>query len=243
MLTQLPIHWILDMVEEIDVKNEKVFLTSKIKDILWNIERDYKFWDILIKHNILPKNKILFYWEPWNWKTTTAQYLAKLLDLPLIKAKNWSIIKSSMWQSGQNIEKIFSQIKWPCVFFVDEIDNFCNSRTWNNESSAGTENDRIVNAFILGLDQLDRDIIFVWATNMINSLDPAIKRRFEVKKEIPQLNEKDKVLYAKELFKHYKIKKHDFDFECLKKYKTFSELDLTITDFARNFIIAKSKII
>lgn len=234
-------YWIGEFIEEIPKAKKNIFLTSEIKEFLNNIHDDVKNKELLERHNISIKNKILLYWKPWNWKTTLAQYIWESLWYDVFKIKTWSIIDSSMWKSWHNIQKIFSQLKWECVVLIDEIDSFCTKRNWTNDSSAMTENDRVVNQFIIWLDNLDKDVILVWATNLHDKLDNAILRRFQTQYNIKDPTREQKEDFKNQLLKFCKIKVSDskkIQFE-LDDCETYSDIELYVIEKIRKFLILK----
>jgi cell division protease FtsH len=81
-----------------------------------------------------------------------------------------------------NLEKIFQSLEMPCIVFIDEIDAILGSRSATNKSG---EDIKIINAFLQYMDgfRTTQDILFIGATNRIESIDDALLRagRFDSK--------------------------------------------------------------
>jgi transitional endoplasmic reticulum ATPase len=150
------------------------------------------------------RNKLLLYGVTGNGKTTIARHIACLANIPFVSVFSEGVLDSKLGHSGQNIAKILTQITQPCVLFWDEIDNIAQKRG-GGESSSALENDRIVNSFLVNMDKLSNDVIFIAATNRRNVLDTAFLRRFDVQFELvaPTIEEKER--FAKQLIAYYNL--------------------------------------
>lgn len=73
-----------------------------------------------------------------------------------------------------------ARIKKPSIIFIDEIDSLCADRSKDEDESTR----RIKSEFLVQMDGVGKDqdgILVLGATNMPWILDPAIRRRFEVR--------------------------------------------------------------
>lgn len=111
------------------------------------------------------------------------------------------IIKSvsdleSIWvgETEQNIARAFREAKSKnAVLIFDEVDSFLNDRNFEVRSADKTK----VNEMLVQLENFDG--IFIATTNLINSLDKAVLRRFDLKVEFKALDFAQRInLFAKE---------------------------------------------
>lgn len=153
------------------------------------IEKEYSARERLKNHNLKPRTKILFYGPPGCGKTLGAERLAWNLGLPLMKVKFDAIISSYFGESAANLRSIFeaSTMK-PCVLLLDECDFIGKSRSLGQDVG---EIPRIVNMLLMLLDEYDAPGLLVATTNLENSLDKALFRRFDEVIEIIRPTEKE----------------------------------------------------
>lgn len=117
---------------------------------------------------------------PGNGKTSLASALANELDLQLVSVKMHSLIDSHMGVSSQNIGKIFEYAMMnDCLLFIDEFDAIGSQRNKGAESS-GKEYNNIVTTLLTNIDRLPDTCVLIAATNMLDVIDPAIQRRFDM---------------------------------------------------------------
>lgn len=133
------------------------------------------------------RNGILLFGEPGNGKTVFAEALAGTLGLPMLVMTYAET--ASMWVGERTIRIKaafdYAQRCQPCVFFIDEIDSFLESRTGRDD---GIKDDRdAVNAMLTLMVEIRRSrVILIAATNHLDRLDSAGIRegRFDFKVEI-----------------------------------------------------------
>ena len=133
-----------------------------------------------------PAKTILLYGPPGNGKTMCAQAIANEIGWTFINVHT-AMMMSKMFGESERIMNYlfqFAHDNQPCILFFDEIDAVLSCRsTSSNESS-----NRIVSVFLQnvgGITSITNDeIILIGATNFVDSLDPAVKRRFEYKLEV-----------------------------------------------------------
>lgn len=141
------------------------------------IEREFSARERLKKHNLRPRSRILLYGPPGCGKTLGAERLAWNLGLPLIKVKFDAIISSYFGESAANLRAIFeTSSENPCVLLLDECDFIAKSRVIGQDVG---EIPRIVNMLLMLLDEYDAPGILVATTNLEQSLDKALFRRFD----------------------------------------------------------------
>lgn len=129
-----------------------------------------------------PISKILFYGAPGTGKTETVNQLARLLNKDLLLVNMEELIDSHLGQTSKNIIALFDEINHlpsqRIVILFDELDSLVMNRVDNNDLR---EMGRVTSTFLKELDSLSEDILVVMTTNLIDSFDKALLRRFDVK--------------------------------------------------------------
>lgn len=178
---------------------ENIWLPKKIKyrvDSFINLQKH--FLNSGIKKGRL--NKLLLYGPPGTGKTTLGFYIAKELNKSINYVKVSDVISSKFGETMKNISSIFKENKEE-IIFIDEFDAFAKSRVDTNDIG---ELKRIVNSLIQTLDFYAQDKIVIVATNLVESLDPAILRRFSYRILLDNLNKEERGEFFQYLFKNNK---------------------------------------
>lgn len=134
------------------------------------------------------RNGILLHGEPGNGKTVFAQAIAGELGLEFIP-----IQQRKMKWIGEETINLFNQLneavsRAPCVIFIDEADSILGARSDASASSHLNEANSIVNRLLtFFVKYRSSGVVFVAATNFIDTIDPAIRRpgRFDFVFEVP----------------------------------------------------------
>lgn len=217
----------------VDVKN--IWLTPTIQR---RINRILQYFKTVEKEDEDPKlNRILLYGPPGTGKTTLGFYIAEQLKLPTRYVKVTDVISSRLGETMKNISDIFHSPGRE-VIFIDEFDAFAKTRQDNNDVG---ELKRIVNSMIQTLDFSAQEKIVIVATNLVDTIDPAILRRFPFKIEIGRLSEEDKkefFLYVIKNGKNTQATLTDVQWDFL--FDVFSLLGLNTVDELRG-VVEKAK--
>jgi hypothetical protein len=149
----------------------------------WNIRtfvgllNEFQHADTLRRHGLPIRSKLLFCGPSGCGKTITAEIFARELGLPLLIAKLDTIISSFLGETAGNIRKVFEAAnRQPVVLFLDEFDALARSRT---DSSEHNELRRVVNSLLMLIDRYTGRGFLVAASNLEESLDSAVWRRFD----------------------------------------------------------------
>jgi SpoVK/Ycf46/Vps4 family AAA+-type ATPase len=159
-------------------------------------------------------NKILLYGPPGTGKTTIGFYLANELQRPIEYVKVSDVISFKFGETLKNIADVFNEHK-DSIIFIDEFDAFAKSRFDSNDVG---ELKRVVNSLIQTLDVLSGDRIVIVATNLVESIDPAILRRFPIKLNVPELTKTER-----QDFLEFLIKTSDMKIKLSKDEKALLE--------------------
>ncbi|MBI6545635.1 MAG: ATP-binding protein [Cyanobacteria bacterium NC_groundwater_1444_Ag_S-0.65um_54_12] len=162
----------------------QMVLREDIERRFARIEREYAARGRLSKFGLKPRKKILLFGRPGCGKTLGAERLAFNTGLPLLKVRFDSMISSYFGESATNLRSVFdAAMEKPCLLLLDECDFVARSR---NEKNDVGEVPRVVNTLLQLLDDYDAPGLLVATTNIEESLDRAIFRRFDDVFEIPK---------------------------------------------------------
>ena len=168
----------LDMVEitSPQLNCNDVVLDPYSNEVVEKFISSYKKRDLLLRSGIEVSNTLLLYGPPGCGKTTVAQYISSVTNLPLVTARLDGLISSLLGSTAKNIRKIFDYVaKRQCVLFLDEFDVIAKLRDDKNELG---ELKRVVNSLLQNIDGFNNDSILIAATNHEELLDSAVWRRF-----------------------------------------------------------------
>lgn len=151
------------------------------------IEREYVSRDRLAEYGLKPRQKILLYGPPGCGKSMGAERLAWNIGLPFFKVQFDTLVSSFLGESANNLRSVFDATKnQPCVLLLDECDFIAKSRTYGQDVG---EMFRLVNMLLSLLEEYQSPGILVATTNLENSLDKALFRRFDEVMTIPRPGE------------------------------------------------------
>ncbi|MFA5413914.1 MAG: ATP-binding protein [Methanoregula sp.] len=152
-------------------------IPKEILDILQEIPKEHENSVLFSSYGLKPRNKILLCGPPGTGKTLSAKILSSEIGYPLIVVKFESVISSFLGETATNLRKIFDYIekgKWVVLF--DEFDIIGKKR---DDPSEHGEIKRVVNNFMLMLENYEGESILVASTNHPQILDSGVWRRFD----------------------------------------------------------------
>ncbi|WP_458109538.1 ATP-binding protein [Arthrobacter sp. R3-55] len=107
----------------------------------------------------------------------TAAALASELALPLMTIRLDGVMSRFLGESASKLRLIFDEVaRRRAVYLFDEFDALGSDRAANNDIG---ETRRILNSFLLFLDEAPAESVLIAATNHVRLLDPALFRRFD----------------------------------------------------------------
>lgn len=180
-------------------------------------------------------SKVLLYGPPGGGKTTIGLYMAQQLKRPVKYVKVSDVISHRFGETLKNLSALFENAG-DDIIFIDEFDAFAKSRYDSNDVG---ELKRIVNSLIQTIDVLSRDKILIVATNLVETIDPAILRRFPNKLHVGDLTRLERIEFMNFLLKQrayilFKIKKNEIEFID----EVLQQLDVKTVDGIKNLLDA-----
>jgi SpoVK/Ycf46/Vps4 family AAA+-type ATPase len=128
--------------------------------------------------------RLCLYGPPGTGKSAFGKWIANLLDAPLIIKKGSDLL--SMWVGGteKNIADAFEEAEREnAVLVFDEVDSFLQDRREANRSWEITQ----VNELLTQMESFEG--VFIATTNLMDNLDQASLRRFDLKLEFGYMSE------------------------------------------------------
>ena len=174
-----------------------IVLSSGNAFIFERIIKEINNWEVLIKNNLLPMHKFIFYGNSGCGKTLMSEVLSAELKIPLVSVRFESLISSLLGGTIVNLKKVFEYAhNNPCILFFDEFDAIGRSRGIEQEHG---EIKRSVNTLLCLLDEYTHiycKSIIIAATNFEQSLDSALWRRFDemIKFDLPTNDQISKLI-------------------------------------------------
>ena len=139
------------------------------------------------------KGRICCYGPPGTGKTAWAAWLAEQLDMPLLLKQGSDLLNPYVGGTEQNIAQAFEQAKADNALLVlDEVDSFLFSREGANRSWERSQ----VNEMLTQIERFEG--LMVVSTNLIEVLDPAALRRFDLKLKFDYLTLPQRLDFAKQ---------------------------------------------
>jgi AAA+ superfamily predicted ATPase len=156
--------------------NEMV-LGETLSDSLQQVLKEQRHLSKLRSHGLHPKRKLLLVGPSGTGKTMTASALAGELGIPLFVVRLDALITKFMGETAAKLRQVFdSMASTRGVYFFDEFDAIGSQRGMANDVG---EVRRILNSFLLMIEQDQSSSLIVAATNHPDILDEALFRRFD----------------------------------------------------------------
>lgn len=122
------------------------------------------------------QGRLCLYGPPGTGKTAFARWLAEEFDLPLLVKRGSDLISKWVGQTEQNIANAFREAaNDDALLLIDEVDSFLQDRRGAQRSWEVTE----VNEMLTQMESFPG--LFIASTNLMDNLDQAALRRFDLK--------------------------------------------------------------
>ncbi len=123
-----------------------------------------------------PSARLCLYGPPGTGKTSFGHWLAREIGQPLLLQKASDLLSPYLGVTEQKIARAFETAKQDgAVLLIDEVDSFLQDRTQTRHSWEVTQ----INEMLTQIESFPG--ILIASTNLIDQLDPASMRRFDIK--------------------------------------------------------------
>jgi transitional endoplasmic reticulum ATPase len=120
--------------------------------------------------------RLCLYGPPGTGKTTFGHFLAERLNLPLHVKKASDILDPYVGRTEAKLANLFQRAESDeAILMIDEVDSFLQDRRQAQRSWEVTQ----VNELLTQMERFEG--IFIASTNLVDGLDPAALRRFDLK--------------------------------------------------------------
>lgn len=176
------------------IKLNDMVLDKQVRESLDRVVEEQRKIELLRQHNLTPKRKLLLTGIPGCGKTMTAQALAGELGLTVFIIRLDGLMSKFMGESIAKLRMIFDAMEdHRGVYLFDEFDSIGAQRDQGQDVG---EIKRVLNSFLINIEKDQSNSIVIAATNLPESLDKALFRRFDdiIRYPLPEIEEIKKVL-------------------------------------------------
>lgn len=161
-----------------DARLDDMTLDSDLRASLDRVLHEQRQRARLERFGFTPVHRILLSGPPGTGKSMTAAALAGELKLPLFTIRLDGLISRFMGETATKLRLVFDAVaQTRAVYLFDEFDALGAERTAGNDVG---EARRILNSFLLFLDEAPSESLVVAGTNHHQLLDRALFRRFDM---------------------------------------------------------------
>lgn len=171
-----------DLADLIEASHPEVALRnlvgpSELMEQLKQVIAEQRQRKRLLEHGFDPTHRLLLEGPPGTGKTMTAAVLAHELSLPMFTVRLDSLLSKYMGETAGKLRQVFDAVaQRRGVYLFDEFDALGGDRSGNDVGEAR----RILNSFLVFLEQASPESIVIAATNHRAILDKALFRRFDM---------------------------------------------------------------
>ncbi len=167
------------LIQEIphDRLRHHMVLPPLVETRFQRVEQEFAASARLKKHGYRPKRRILLHGPPGCGKTLGAERLAWNTGLSLRRVRFETLLSSYFGETASNLHRVFEDAqRTPSALLLDECDTIASSRVLRHDVG---EVPRIVNTLLQLLEEYAGEGLIIAATNLTESLDLALFRRFD----------------------------------------------------------------
>ncbi len=206
--------YIMEFIDIANTINDKD-LSKKLEDYLLSLEvksdalkpevmlpqQIQNFFNSVNSIDSIGGKSFLFYGEPGTGKTMTVNLIAEKLDLPVKNINYNNIISKRLGESSKNLENVIFDNNEEILLF-DEFDIVLSDR---HSYEGNEEMKRVTSSLLKLIDEIPKNKVAFFVTNIENKIDSAILRRINRKFGFNQYKKEDLVKIYKKLLAHSEI--------------------------------------
>ena len=189
LLTMYQVYLTMD-ITKVNIDNISASNVDVSLDDIKGLQAE-KEWIKKVMDSELKPNGILLHGPPGTGKTMIAKAIATSMKGKFINITPSMLQSKYYGDTPKLVEGLFETAKnnKPCILFFDEMDGLFNNRGFMTEQA-----DRILKTTLLscmdGINSNKDGIMYVGATNRLEDIDPAVKRRFrmQIHIDLPHVN-------------------------------------------------------
>jgi ATP-dependent 26S proteasome regulatory subunit len=190
--------------DDLQIHLQDVWWQEWAKAEIWKIITSIKNEEIMRSWWARTTSWIIFEWPAWTGKTLLAKVIATEVNAEVYNIKLTDIQSSAYINEwANNVKELFAFFRHQAkktnkkvVVILDELDALFKKRQWRNQSAEDT---KVVNTFLSEMSWFDdiSNIIFIWTTNLIETLDEAVIRSWRmstrVKVDLPDQKAREQI--------------------------------------------------
>jgi transitional endoplasmic reticulum ATPase len=184
-------------------------------------------------------NGVLLYGPPGTGKTYITRALAGKLGYNFVEVSPSDLTSSLVGEASDNVADLFDVARdnQPCLVFVDEIDAIAADRSGGAQKSQSER--QMVNQFLTEMNDVQgEDVVVFAATNLLESVDDAIKRsgRFDERIEVPPPDGSARVAILRVHLRNRPVLTESIDWETIEDLTegySASDVELVAANAAR----------
>lgn len=163
-------------ISQPQVRLRDLVISPELGEQITQVIQEQRQRSVLIEHGFTPMHRLLLEGPPGTGKTMTASVIASELSLPMYTVRLDSLLSKFMGETASKLRTVFDEVATHrAVYLFDEFDALGGDRSGNDVGEAR----RILNSFLVFLEEASPESIVVTATNHRSILDRALFRRFD----------------------------------------------------------------
>ena len=159
-----------------DVRLRELVAPAELISQIEQVIAEQRQRKILLDHGFAPAHRLLLEGPPGTGKTMTAAVLATELAIPMFAVRLDALVSKFMGETAAKLRLVFDSVaQRRALYLFDEFDALGAERSGNDVGEAR----RILNSFLVFLEEASSESLVLAATNHRSILDNALFRRFD----------------------------------------------------------------